>query len=87
MNKKIKTNDLDLTVSFRTANIVIIGLFKFSKEELSPQINIYLIGNENDEYLETVDEAKENSITDFKDLQIFALNWIFNNAEIVNEIL
>lgn len=86
MNKKIKTTDTDLTVSTSKAIIVIIGMFKFSKEEFNAQINIYSIGNECDEFIEYVYAEEKDYILDFKDLEVFALNWFFKNVEIVNEI-
>lgn len=86
MNKKITTTDTDLSISTSKAIIVTIGLFKFSKEEFNSQINIYEIGHENDEFIECIYEEKEDSILDFKDLEIFAINWIFENVEVVKEI-
>ncbi|WP_291636484.1 ubiquitin [Clostridium sp.] len=83
MIKKITTTDTDLTISNSKAIIVIIGGFKFSKEEFSPQINIYTINNENDEFLECIYEDNEGLELDFKELEVIALNWIFRNVEMV----
>ena len=83
MSKKITTTDTDLTISNSKAIILTIGQFKFSKEEFNPQINIYTIGNEVDEFLESIPEDNEEFELDYKELEVIALNWIFRNVEMV----
>jgi hypothetical protein len=85
MSKKISTTNDDITVTTGIALVVRVGSFKFVKEEDYPWIDIFMIGNENDELLEQEDSDKANEIIDLTDLKIFALNWVFDNVEITKE--
>ncbi|MDP4143228.1 MAG: ubiquitin [Bacillota bacterium] len=86
MSKKIRTTDTDLTVTTGTSLIVKVGAFKFIKEETYPWIDIYMTGGKTDELLEQNDSEKTDELIDLEELKIFALNWMFNNVEIVKEI-
>jgi hypothetical protein len=86
MNKKIKTNNTDLRVGTSTAMIVKVGSFKFVQEEDYPWIDVFITGNESDELIEQINDEVANSVIDIKDLEVFAVNWVFENVEIVKEM-
>jgi len=86
MIKKIKTTDLDLTVRTSTAIIIQVGLIKFVKDEEYPWIDIFVTGGETDEFIEQEDTENASRVIDLEDLKIFAVNWVFENVEVVKEI-
>lgn len=85
MNKKIRTTDTELTVTTSTAIIVTVGYFKFVKEEAYPWIDIFITGGEDDELIIQDDTNKANKVIDLTDLKVFAVNWVFENIEIVKD--
>lgn len=86
MFKKITTNDTNFEIVTSTADIVEVGTYKFAKDERYPWIDIFLIGNESDEFLEQIDGEKASKVIDLEDLKIFALNWIFENVKVVKSL-
>lgn len=84
MNKKIKTTNIDMTIETTRVDVVQIGTISFEKDERFPWINVYQIGNEAKEFIEEIDD--EEIVITFEELKIAALNWVFNNVEIVKEI-
>jgi len=88
VEKRIKTTDASLEVETSMVMIVRVGSFKFEQEEGRPWINIYLEGTtqENDSFIEEITTDETLGIVDFEDLKRFALNWIFNNVEIIKKI-
>lgn len=82
MSKKIRTTDTDITVKASTIDVIEIGTFSFEKDERYPWVDIYLIGKEEKEFVKQVEEGDKGIISS-EDLRIFALNWFFNNVEIV----
>ena len=81
MNKKIKTTDSSMNVNTSTIDVVEIDGISFEKDERFPWVDIYRIGHEGKEFMEEVDE--EEMPTGLDELKVFALNWYFNNVEIV----
>ncbi|AUN25413.1 ubiquitin [Clostridium botulinum] len=86
MSKKIKTTDLNLNVSTGTMIYIDIDIFRFLYDEEIFCLTIQLLNGENYEFLEEVDLPEDEVIVDHNDLKIFALNWIFQNVEVVKEI-
>lgn len=84
MDKKIKTTNTDIAIETTRVDVVQIGTFSFERDERFPWINVYQIGNESKEFIEEIDD--EEIVTTFEELKIAALNWVFNNVEIVKEI-
>lgn len=84
MDKKIKTTNTDIAIETTRVDVVQIGMFSFERDERFPWINVYQIGNEAKEFIEEIDD--EEIVTTFEELKIAALNWFFNNVEIVKEI-
>lgn len=84
--KSIKTTNTNFEVSTEMAMIAKVGSFKFVKEDDYPWIDVFLSGDEEDTLLDQVDDEEANSVIDLKDLEIFALNWVFKNVEVVKEI-
>lgn len=86
MNKMIKTTNTNINVE--TSNILVaeIGDFSFEKDERYHWIDVYMIGNENKKFVAQIDEENMPTIVEHEELKIFALNWFFNNVEIVNII-
>ena len=83
MSKKIKTTDSNMDVNTSTIDVVEIDGISFEKDERFPWVDIYRIGNEEKEFMEEVDE--EEMPTGLDELKVFALNWYFNNVEIIKE--
>lgn len=84
MDKKIKTTDTNIEINTSKIDVIEIGTFSFEKDERFPWINVYQIVNEAKEFIEEIDD--EEIVTTFEELKIAALNWFFNNVEIVKEI-
>lgn len=80
MSKRIKTNDSDVRISTTTIEVVTINGVSFEHDEELPLVSIYMIGDEDKEFLI---ELEAPDIIDLEDLRRFALNWYFNNVEIV----
>jgi hypothetical protein len=85
MDKKIKTTDLNLNISTGTMLYVDIDTFRFLYDEEIFCLTVQIESNGIFEFLEEVELAEDEIIIDHKDLERFALNWIFNNVEIVKD--
>lgn len=86
MNKKITITDVNLSLRTSTAIIVQVGLIKFVKDKQYPWVDIFLTGGETDEFVVQADTEKASKVIDLEDLKIFAINWVFENVEVVKEI-
>lgn len=86
MNKKIITTDTDLSIRTSTAIIVSVGTIKFVKDEEYPWIDIFVTGGETDEFIAQEDTEKASRVIDLEDLKVFAINWVFENTEVVKDI-
>ncbi|NSA93089.1 hypothetical protein BJV85_001935 [Clostridium acetobutylicum] len=86
MNKKIKTTDTNINIDESTILVVEIGVLSFEVDERYPWIDVYFIGNESKEFITQIDEEKMPIFVKHEELKRFALNWYFNNVEIVKEI-
>ncbi|HDK7158444.1 TPA: ubiquitin [Clostridium botulinum] len=86
MSKKIKTTDLNLNVSTGTMIYIDIDIFRFLYDEEIFNLTIEMLDGENFEFYKEVDLPEGEVIVDHNDLKIFALNWIFQNVEVVKEI-
>lgn len=85
MSKKIKSMDTNIVINESTINVVEIGNISFEMDERYPWIDIYGIGNEEKTFIEQVDTDETTEIVSDDDLRRFALNWYFNNVEIVSD--
>lgn len=83
MSKKIKTNDTDVVICTTTIEVVSINGISFEHDEELPCVSIYIVGDEDKEFFE---EVETPDVIDLEDLKRFALNWYFNNVEIVKVI-
>lgn len=86
MSKKIKTTDTDLKVDESTILVVEIGTLSFEVDERYPWIDVYSIGNNSKKFVTQIDEENMPVFVGHEELKRFALNWYFNNVEIVKEI-
>jgi hypothetical protein len=86
MNKMLKTTNTNIDIETSSVLIVEIGDFSFEKDERYHWIDVYMIGNENKKFVAQIDEENMPTIVEHEELKIFALNWFFNNVEIVNII-
>ena len=86
MCKKIKITDTDLTINTSEILVIEIGMLSFEKDERYCWVDIYGIGNENKEFIEQIDYENMPVLITLEELKIFALNWYFNNVEIVKEV-
>ncbi|WP_243249054.1 BC1881 family protein [Clostridium botulinum] len=85
MSKKIKTTDLNLNVSTGTMLYVNIDIFRFIYDQEIFNLTIEVLDGESYEFFEEVELPEGKVIVNRDDLRKFALNWIFNNVEIVKE--
>lgn len=83
MNKKIKMEDLILNVSTGTILLVDIDVFRFLYEQDIFSLTVQIESNGEYEYLAEIELGENEVIVDHADLRRVALNWIFNNVEIV----
>lgn len=84
MSKKIKTTDTNLRVDTSTCLVVDINGTRFVLDERYPWIEILELCNS--EYYKNIDEIDEDFVTEIRtleDLKVVAMNWYFNNVEIV----
>jgi len=66
--------------------VVEIGMNSFEKDERFPRVNAYRIGDESNEFITEIESDETCEIINCEELKVFALNWYFNNIEIVKEI-
>lgn len=88
MNKQIKTTPVgNFGVKEYKANIIELGGIKFIKEDVTPWIDVFLGDNSDHGYafMDQIDTQEAKSIITLEELKIFAMNWYFNNVEIVSE--
>ncbi|HDK7218090.1 TPA: ubiquitin [Clostridium botulinum] len=83
MNKKIKTTDLNLNVSTGTMLYIDIDIFRFLYDQEIFCITVQFLDGEDYKFLEEINLEKDKSILNHNDLKRIALNWIFENVEIV----
>lgn len=86
MTKKIKTTDTGVEVNTSSILVVEISNFSFEVDERYPWIEVYSIGGESKEFVTEIDGEDLPILTNHDDLKIFALNWYFENVEIVKNI-
>lgn len=85
MSKKIKTTHLSLNKFTGKMIYVTIDIFKFLYDEDTFYLTVELENQGQFEFFQEIDLPEGELITDHKDLERFALNWIFDNVEIVKE--
>lgn len=88
MSKKVKTTNTNMEIKCTTHLVVDINSFRFIFDEEMPHW-ITILDCTNGEDFESVDEINgENvcSIRTLEDLKRVAVNWYFNNVEVVDEI-
>ena len=85
MSKLIKTTDADMKVDMTTILVVEIGTFSFEVDRRYHWIDVYMIGGESKEFVSQIDEEDMPIFVEHEELKIFALNWYFNNVEIVKK--
>ena len=86
MSKLIKTTDADMKVDITTILVVEIGTFSFEVDSRYPWIDVYMIGGESKAFVSQIDKEDMPIFVEHEELKIFALNWYFNNIEIVKKI-
>ncbi|WP_338631500.1 ubiquitin [Clostridium baratii] len=85
MSKLIKTTNTDIEVKAIEIKVVEIEDYSFELDEKIPCVDVYYYSDKGKVFVEAiVEEVKE--IVSIKDLKRIALNWFFNNVEIVKEI-
>lgn len=86
MSKKVKVTDFDLNISTGTIIYLDIDTFRFLYNEEIFELIVQIENNGSFEFLEEIELAEYEVITDHTDLERFALNWVFDNVEVVKEI-
>jgi len=87
MNKRIKATDFEMNFNTGSILYVTIDNFKFSTDKELPNLKIEIENHGVFELIEETDLIKGEIIINHKDLKRVALNWIFNNVEIVAETI
>lgn len=87
-DKKIRTTNTDIKVDTTTILAVEIDGIRFEADERFPWITIYSWNEATLTRLDEIDGLDDNlkSIGTLEDLKVVALNWYFNNVEIVSEV-
>lgn len=83
MSKKIRTTNTDLDIGTSKIDVVEIADFSFEKDDRYPWVDLYSISNKGKEFIEQIDDEITTDIISHEDLKVFALNWFFNNVEII----
>lgn len=87
MSKFFKTTDTEVRVSESTILVVEIGPLSFEVDSRYPWVDVYYRdSDELKEHIEQIDEDDMPIFTSHEELKVFALNWYFNNVEIIQEI-
>lgn len=86
MDKSIKITDTDMKIETSTILVVEVGTFSFEVDERYPWVDVYMTGNESKEFVTQIDEENMPVFVGHEELKRFALNWYFNNIEIVKEL-
>lgn len=73
----------NIEVSIPVINFTEISDLYFEIYEGFPWINVYKIKDTRKEFLLEIDEDEVCRIVTNEDLKVYALNWFFNNVEIV----
>ena len=88
MEKKIQTTELNMEIKCTRHLVVDINSFRFVLDEEMP-FWITILNCINGEDFEVVDEMDEESVIGIhtlEDLKRVALNWYFDNVEVVKSI-
>lgn len=86
MNKKIKTNYMELDLTTTTIEVVNINGFRFEHDEDLVGVQVYSENQDDTERTLIAEFEPETTVIDIDDLKVVALNWYFNNVEIVKEV-
>lgn len=88
MEKRVKTTDADIRINTTTIEVVKISGIRFEHDEELPCVQVYADDDSSDtlDFLDEIEETEDDPIVGFEDLKRVALNWYFNNVEIVKEI-
>ena len=87
MSKMIKTTNTNIEVNTSSIMVVEIADFSFEVDERYPWINIYQLGGDCKVFVTEIDEDDMPIFSDCETLKVFALNWYFNNVEIVRKVI
>lgn len=85
MDKKIKTTSLNLSTFTGKMIYVGIDIFRFLYDEDTFYLTVEIENQGQFEFLEEIDLPEDETILNHEDLKRIALNWIFNNVEIVKD--
>lgn len=88
MDKRIKTTDADIRINTTTIEVVDINGIRFEHDEQLCEMQVFATNSDytEKELIDTIEEDLENPVIGFENLKRVALNWYFNNVEIVKEI-
>ncbi|MBY0754561.1 ubiquitin [Clostridium sardiniense] len=86
MSKLIKTTDANIEVNTSEIKVVEIENYSFEMDDRYPWISIYFLGDECKTFVTEIDGKEVEGVISIEELKIVALNWFFNNVEIVKEI-
>lgn len=84
---RIKTKDLNMRIDTHNEMVVRIDDLIFICNEELNSVDIMLgERDQGTDYIDTVDNESTSRIVDLEDLKTFAVNWFFENVEIVKEL-
>ena len=82
----LKMTHFDLAINTGSIIYVTVDVLKFSFDQDTTYATVELETNGEYEFLEEIKLKEFEVIVDHDDLQRVALNWIFKNVEIVEEV-
>lgn len=87
MSKLIKTTNTNIEVNTSEIKVVEIGNYSFEVDIRYPWVTVYFLGDNEKMFVAEIDGKEAEGIVSIEELEIVALNWFFNNVEIVKEIV
>lgn len=88
MNWKIKIPNINSKITPGTTIYIDIDIFKFIWDKDFSDVEVQMESNGDYSYLQTIKLGELNeTVVDHKELEKIALNWIFNNVEIVKNYI
>ena len=87
MSKFFKTTDTEVRVDEATILVVEVGQLVFEKDSRYHWVDVYYRNSDCiKEHIAEIDEDDMPIFVEHEELKVFALNWYFNNVEIIQEI-
>lgn len=84
--KLVKTTETDMRIKQEDVLRVTINSLQFEVADEYPFVQVYDLGNEDKMLVDEIDHDDTPIVSDLDTLRVVALNWYFNNVEVVETI-